>query len=262
MTLRIARRSILGALAAYAVAPAPVLAQDAPVIAAASNLQFVLAELAAQFTAKTGANLRLSFGSTGNLSRQIRQGAPFELFLSADDATPLALHSDGFTPDTGTVFALGRLVLSAPKGSIVTPDAGLDGLRPLLASGKIRRFAIANPDHAPFGIAARQALTHAGLWSDIQPYLVTGENVAQAAQFTLSGNADAGLIALSLALAPELAGRGTHALVPTQAHDPLHHRMVLLNGAGPTATAFFAYLTTPDAQTILNRNGFDAAPSG
>lgn len=235
----------------------PALAEEpAPVIAAASNMEFALSEIAGQFHADTGFDLRLSFGSTGNLSRQIREGAPYELFLAADEKTPLALQAEGLTQGAGRVYAVGRIVLVAPKGGMLVPDAALDGLAALVAAGGLGRFAIANPDHAPFGVAAREALQHRGLWEAIEPKLVLGENIAQAAQFALSGNAEGGIIALSLALAPNVAAQGDHALIPEDWHSPLTQRMVLLQGAGPVAQEFYDYLQSPPARATLERYGF------
>lgn len=256
------RRGLLAAVAALALVTGPAAAQgQAPVVAAAANLQFALEEIAESFAKDTGMRVRLAFGSTGNLARQIREGAPFELFLAADDAVPLALHRDGFTRDAGMIYALGRIVLVAPAGSPLDPAQGLEGVRALLQAGAITRFAIANPDHAPFGIAAREALSAAGIWDDLQPYLVLGENVSQAAQFALSGNAEGGIIAYSLALAPEVAARGGHALIPENLHQPLRQRMVLLKGAGAVATAFHDYMNGPAAREIMARYGF-ALPGG
>jgi molybdate transport system substrate-binding protein len=253
---------VLSALAAIGFTFGSAAAQgNAPVIAAAANLQFAVTEIAEAFTAETGLALRLSFGSTGNLSRQIREGAPFELFLAADDSTPLALHRDGFTRDEGRVYAFGRIVLVAPTGSPLNPAQGLDGVRALLDENAITRFAIANPDHAPFGIAARAALMSRGLWDDLQSFIVLGENVSQAAQFALSGNAEGGIIAYSLALAPEVAPRGIHALIPEEWHEPLRQRMALLNGAGEVAEAFYAYMAAPAAREIMERYGF-VLPAG
>lgn len=240
----------------------PLRAREAPpVVVAAANLEFALAEVAERFTAETGHPLRLSFGSTGNISRQIRQGAPFELFLAADDATLRALHADGFTRDEGVIYAIGRLALVAAHGGPLDVQAGLDGVAALLADGGLTRFAIANPEHAPFGIAAREALIARGLWDALQPHLVQGENVSQAAAFALSGNAEGGLIAWSLALAPQVAAQGSHALVPEELHSPLRQRMALMSGAGPVAETFFHYLQSPPAREILARYGF-AVPEG
>ncbi|HLQ17611.1 MAG TPA: molybdate ABC transporter substrate-binding protein [Tabrizicola sp.] len=253
----IPRRTVLALAAAVTFGlPRTVAAEDAPVVAAASDLQFALTEVAEAFTAETGMQVRLSFGSTGNFATQIREGAPFQVFLAADEAFVADLHAEGLTRDAGTLYARGRIVVMAPHGSVLVPDAALDNLAALLAAGRITRFAIANPDHAPYGLRAAEALEHRGLWTDIQPHLVLGENVSQAAQFALSGNAEGGIIALSLALAPEVAAQGDHALIPEDWHDPLLQRMVLLRDAGPVAEAFYAYVQSPKARGIMERYGF------
>lgn len=262
------RRKLLLALPAVLLAmsltaPRAVMARDdAPVVAAASVLQFAIVEIAKAFEAETGHALRLSFGSTGNFSRQIRQGAPFEVFLAADDQFIADLHADGFTPDAGDRYAAGRLVIMTPTGSALTPDPGLDHLAGMLSEGRLRRFAIANPDHAPYGMRAREALVTKGLWEALQPALVLGENVSQAAQFALSGNADGGIFAYALALAPEVRPRGTFALIPESWHEPLQQRMVLLPGAGEVARTFYAYMQGPAAREILTRYGFDPPAEG
>ena len=251
------RRSILAGVAALSFSAIPVLAQDdAPVIAAASDLQFAVAEIAEAFTAETGMAVRLNFGSTGNFARQIREGAPFQVYMAADESFIAALHADGLTRDEGDLYALGRVVLIAPNGSSLTPDENLDNLAQMLADGQITRFAIANPDHAPYGMRAMEALQTKGIWNDLQPVMVLGENVSQAAQFALSGNTEGGIIAYSLALAPEVGPRGTYALIPEDWHEPLLQRMVLLNDAGPVAEAFYAYMKEPAAREIMARYGF------
>jgi molybdate transport system substrate-binding protein len=251
------RRTLLAALAALGLGPGPAAAQgEAPVVAAASDLQFAVQEIADAFAADTGQEVRLSFGSTGNFARQIREGAPFQIFMAADEQFILDLARDGFARDEGDLYAIGRLVVKVPPGSTLTADGTLESLRQALAEGKITRFAIANPDHAPYGRRAREALQHAGLWEQIQPFLVLGENVSQAAQFALSGNAEGGIIALSLSLAPALRDRGTADLIPEDYHEPLRQRMALLQGAGPVAEAFYAYMKQPRARDIMERYGF------
>ncbi len=251
------RHSILAILAAIGLATSPLAAQnDAPIVAAASDLQFAVAEIAEAFTAETGMEVRLSFGSTGNFARQIREGAPFQIFMAADERFIADLNTDGFTRDEGDLYAVGRVVLMVPNGSPLTPDETLDNLAEMLAAGQITRFAIANPDHAPYGMRAREALIARGLWEELQPYMVLGENVSQAAQFALSGNAEGGIIAYSLALAPEVAPRGAYALIPEEWHEPLRQRMALLNGAGPVAEAFYAYMKDSTAREIMERYGF------
>lgn len=227
-----------------------------PVVAAAADLQFVLPDIATAFHAKTGATVTLTFGASGNLARQIRQGAPYQMYLSADEAYVLDLARDGFTRGQGTVYALGRLVIFAPNGSPLAIDGRLNGLRRALQAHQMRTFAIANPDHAPYGARAREALRHAGLWDAVEPHLVYGENVSQAAQFATSGSADGGIIAQSLALSPAIGRLGRFALIPASYHTPLRQRMVLLMSAGATAERFYAYLQQPPARALLDRYGF------
>ena len=258
----LSRRSVIAALAAFSIATAPAMAQDAPVIAAASTLQFALPEVADAFTAETGLQVRLSFGSTGNFARQIREGAPFEVFMAADESFIAALEAEGLTRDAGDVYALGRIVVMVPNASPLVADGRLDTLARMLADGQITRFAIANPDHAPYGMRAREALVTRGIWDDLQDVMVLGENVSQAAQFALSGNAEGGIIAYSLALAPEIAPRGRHALIPEDWHAPLRQRMVLLNGAGAVAEAFYDYIQQPAAREIMDRYGFALPEDG
>lgn len=255
-----AMRSVLVAFAAICAmaASAGAQQQDArpPAIAAASDLRFALAEIAEAFAAETGRKVRLSFGSSGNFARQIRQGAPYAMYMSADEAYVLGLAKDGHTRDEGTLYALGRMVIVVPKGSPLRADGSLDDLAAHLAKGGITRFAIANPEHAPYGRRAEQALRHRGLWQAIRPRLVLGENVSQAARFALSPNTQGGIVAYSLVLSPTLSGRGDYALVPANWHAPLRQRMVLLKGAGPVAERFYAFVRQPAARAILRKYGF------
>jgi molybdate transport system substrate-binding protein len=231
-------------------------AQPAPIVAAASDLQFAMREIAERFAREHGARVELVFGSSGTLSRQLRDGAPFELFLSADEAFVDDLATAGLTRDRGTLYGIGRIVLFAPAGSPLVPGEGLEGLRRLLTSGRVTRFAIANPEHAPYGRAAEAALRRHGLWDPLRPRLVLGDNVSQAAQFATSGNAVGGIIAYSLVLAPTVRDRGTFALIPDADHPPLRQRMVLLKRAGPVAERFYRYIQDAPARAILARYGF------
>jgi molybdate transport system substrate-binding protein len=233
--------------------------QRSPVVAAAADLNFALTEIAERFAREQGQRVQLVFGSSGTLARQVRDGAPFELFLSADEAFVEELVAAGLTRDAGTLYAIGRIVLFAPTGSPLVPSEGLDGLARLLASGRVTRFAIANPEHAPYGRAAEAALRKRGIWTELQPRLVLGDNASQAAQFATTGNAVGGIIAYSLALAPSLRNRGTFALIPASDHPPLRQRMVLLKRAGPIVERFYDYLQQPAARAILGRYGFSLA---
>ena len=233
-------------------------AASPPAVAAAADLKFVLPRLAEAFQRETGLGVRLAFGSSGNLTRQLEQGAPFELFLSADETYISRLAQAGVTEGEGVLYAVGRVVLFAPHGSPLTVDGRLKDLEAALADGRLRRFAIANPEHAPYGRAARAVLRHAGLWERIQPRLVLGENASQATQFAAAGPSQGGLVPLSLAAAPEVARQGTFALIPAEWHAdaPLRQRMALVKGAGGTARAFYAYLQGFSARDTLARHGF------
>lgn len=234
----------------------PAQATEVPVIAAASDLKFALEAITQQFTKESGLSLKLSFGSSGNFYRQICQGGPFELFMSADEQYVVDLAKQGLTIDQGVLYAIGRLVLFAPKDSPLIPDTELKGLGDTLQKGQIKRFAIANPEHAPYGRAARDALTATGLWINIKPHLVLGENVAQAAQFAVSGSAQGGIFAYSLALSPEIRKQGVFVLLPEKLHQPLRQRMVLLKHAGKTARTFYNYLQEAKARTLFEQYGF------
>ncbi len=233
------------------------LTQPGATVAAASDLKFALEEVAAIFTQQTGHTLRLVFGSSGNFKTQILQGAPFHLFLSADEGLVYELADAGKTQDRGRPYAVGRIGIMVPPGSPLKADGELQDLATALKDGRLRRFAIANPDHAPYGARAREALQHAGLWDAIRPRLVYGENISQAAQFATSGSTQGGIIAQSLALAPAVASTGSFQLIPQAWHQPLKQRMVLIKGAPPAARAFYEHLSQPAAQAVLKRYGFE-----
>ncbi len=229
-------------------------------VAAAASLSHVLPEIAAEFERASGHAVKLSFGASGNLSRQIRRGAPFALFLGADESYVQALAADGFGAAPSAVYARGALALYVPKGSPVEVDDRLAGLAAALHQGQLRRFAVASPDHAPYGRLARTALQRAGLWERLQPLLVNGENAAQTAQFATTGAVDAALIPRSLAGLPALARRGSSAVLADSLAPLLRQRMLLIDGRdGVAARAFFAYLRSDAARAVLLRHGFAAA---
>lgn len=245
-----------GLLLAAVLFAAPAAAEERPLVAAASDLQFALTDAAAAFKEATGREVRLSFGSSGNFFRQIKQGAPFELFFSADEDFVSTLTKDGFTEDDGALYAVGRIALLLPHGSPLKLDPSLADLREALDDGRLKRFAIANPEHAPYGMRAEEALRSAGLWDAIKGKLVLGENVSQAAQFTMSGNAQGGIVAWSLALAPAIAVEADHILIPDHMHQPLRQRAVAIKGAGATAQAFLTFMQDEEARAVMRRYGF------
>jgi len=237
-------------------------ADDVPLIAAASDLQTALREVAQAFQSDTGGKVEIVFGSSGNMAAQIRQGAPFQMFLSADEKYVLDLAKAGLTRDEGQLYALGRIALFVPNHSLLKADEQLAGLRTALENSQVERFAIANPAHAPYGRAAREALQKARLWEPLQSRLILGENVSQAAQFATSANASGGIVAYSLALTPAMTKAGRYALIRQDWHAPLRQRMVLTKKAGPGAEAFYTFLQQDKARAILTRNGFAMPQEG
>jgi molybdate transport system substrate-binding protein len=251
-------RSLLRTAAATAaLALVPVAgAAEPPLIAAAADLRFALDEIVAAYTKETGQPVKVVYGSSGNFRRQIAEGAPFELFLSADEGYVLALAKDGFTVDDGVPYATGRLALVVPAGSPLKLDASLGDVAAAVADGRLRKFAIANPEHAPYGRAAREALQRAGAWDVVASHLVLGENVSQAAQFATSGSAQGGIVALSLVLAPGGLGSARYVAIPASMHAPLRQRMVLTKRAAAAAREFYRHLQQPAARAVLARYGF------
>ena len=257
------RAALQAAVIGLAVALGPACSSPSsppPRVAAASDLQFALTEVADQFAKESNQHVELVFGSSGTLARQIQDGAPFGLFLSADERFVEQLVRAGRTKDAGVPYATGRIVLFAPPGSPLVPSEGFDGLASLVQRGQVARFAIANPDHAPYGRAAEQALRKRGLWDALRPTLVLGENVSQAAQFASAGDATGGIIAYSLALAPAMRARGTYFLIPADEHAPLTQCMVLTTHADAVAERFYRYLQGQAARATLRQYGF-VAPS-
>jgi molybdate transport system substrate-binding protein len=220
-------------------------------------LRDLLTVLTERFSERTGIHPRLSFGASGNLSRQIAQGAPFELFLSANEGYVLDLARLGLLEDEGAVYALGRLALLVRRGSPLRADERLLDLRAALEDGRLERLAIPNPDHAPYGAAARRMLRNLGLWESARPRLVVGENVGQAAQFAATGNAQGGIVAYALAISPSLAECCEHAAISPRLHAPLRQRGALVRGAGEGAHRFFAFLLGAEGRELVARAGFD-----
>jgi molybdate transport system substrate-binding protein len=227
------------------------------VVAAAADMSAVLPQLVANYTKKTGQPVKLSFGSSGNLTNQIRNGAPFDLFFSADEEYPQQLIAEGLaSKDTLYRYAVGRLVLWVPNDSPL--DLTKLGIKALLEPSA-RRISIANPSTAPYGRAAQAALRHFQIYDQVSSRLVFGENVSQAAQFVESGNAQAGLIALSHALAPAMKDKGRYWAVPLDAYPALNQAAVVLSRSKQpnAARAFLEYLRTPEATSLLANYGFN-----
>jgi molybdate transport system substrate-binding protein len=223
-------------------------------IAAASNLKFVLADLASQYRQQTGVQVEVSLGASGNLARQILQGLPVEQFISADEDRVAELVKAGRTLDAGQRYATGRLALILPKNSALPLAQGLAAVVRALKPGD--KFAMANPALAPYGVAAQEALLRSGAGALPAGQKVLGDNIGQAAQFVATGAAQAGITALALATAPELAPALQVLPLSESLHGPLHQRMVLLQGASPAAMAWHQFLLSPSARAVFLRHGY------
>jgi len=232
------------------------LAQTAPTVAAASDLKFALEEIAANYKVDKGQEVRLVFGSSGVLWQQVKNGAPFGLLMSADEAYIDDLYKNGLTVDKGSLYAIGRIVLLQKKGNPIKLVTDKDGL--IKAITEARKIAIANPEHAPYGRAAKEYLISIGVWDLAQPKLVFGENISQATMFALTGSADFVISALSLAISPQVQAQSAYVLIPDHLHKPLRQKMALIKNSASSAKDFYQYLQEPKSKQIMIRYGFIA----
>lgn len=229
------------------------LQAEAITIAAASDLRFAMDEVISEFRlAHPDDTVEVVYGSSGNFHAQIQQGAPYDLFFSADIAYAQELEQAGFAAAPPQAYATGRIVLWSAQF-----DAGTLTLASLVEP-RFTRIAIANPAHAPYGMRAEEALRAAGVWDQVKDKLVLGENIAQTAQFVQTGNAQVGIIALALALNPELTALGAFKLIDDRLHQPLEQGFIITRRGGdkPLAAAFAAWITGTAARSVLSRHGF------
>ena len=246
---------ILAALCWLPVAATAQSSAQEITVAAAADLQFVLPEMAARFEKQTGSHVKLVFGSSGNFFAQIQNGAPFDLFFSADIDYAKNLESAGLAePGTLSEYATGKIVLWLPKDSSFDPHRGLD----LLLDPGIKKIAIANPQHAPYGRAAVAALQNQGLYDRVKDKLVLGENISQAASFVVAGSANAGIVALSLALAPSLKDKGKYVVVPGDEYPAIQQAAVILKSSKQKEVAhrFLTYATSASVSDLWKDYGF------
>lgn len=223
-------------------------------VAAAADLQYVFQQVSARFRKETGHTVELTFGSSGNFFSQIQNGAPFDVFFSADFDYPAKLDAAGLAePGTLYRYATGNIVLWVRKGSPIDVTRGLQ----VLLDPKVRKISIANPEHAPYGRAAVSALQHEKIYDQVRDKLVLGENISQAAQFVESGNADAGILALSLAAAPPLKDEGEYYEIPASFHPPIAQGAIILKSSKDKETArqFLAYLKRPEIIKFMRSYG-------
>jgi molybdate transport system substrate-binding protein len=225
-------------------------------VAAAADLSSALKDIGDGFEKKTGISVRLSFGASGALTQQIENGAPFDVFLSADMDYPRQLIREGQADGPAPYqYAVGKLVLWVPADSPL--DVEHKGMSVLL-DPFVKKISIANPQHAPYGRAAVEALKHAGLYDRLSDKFVTGENISQAAQFVESGNAQAGFVALAHAIAPAMKGKGRYWEVPADYYAPLAQGVVVISRSShkKEARQFLDYLKTSPAKEVLQKYGF------
>ncbi|MFZ0734364.1 MAG: molybdate ABC transporter substrate-binding protein [Candidatus Sulfotelmatobacter sp.] len=224
-------------------------------VAAAADLSSAMKDIGGGYTKKTGVSVKLSFGASGAITQQIENGAPFDIFFSADMDYPRQLIAHG-DADSASLYeyAVGKLVLRVPPDSPLDPAKGMD----ILLDSSVQKIAIANPQHAPYGRAAVAALKHTGLYDRVSSRLVLGENVSQAAQFVESGNAQAGFVALAHAVAPGMQGKGKYWEVPAENYPPLVQGVVIISRSQhkKEAADFLEYMKTKTAAEILQKYGF------
>lgn len=224
-------------------------------VAAASDLTFAMNEIAANFQKATGCTVRLSLGSSGNFLTQIENGAPFDVFFSADIAYPRKLEGEGLaSPGSTYLYAVGKIVLWTRNNSGVDVSKGFAALR----DPGVKKLAIANPEHAPYGRAAEEALRKAGIYDAVKDRIVLGENISQTAEFVESGNADAGIIALSLVQSPTMKDKGSAWNIPENLYSPIEQGAVVIRAAANPqgAQQFLDYVKTPATAVLLERYGF------
>ncbi len=225
------------------------------VVAAASDLNFALKDIASNFQRETGHKVNLTFGSSGNFFSAIQNGAPYDVYFSADIDYPRKLEAAGLAvPGTVYEYASGKLVIWVPQNSPLDLKQGMS----VLIDSRVKKIAIANPAHAPYGRAAVAAMQSAGVYDRVKGKLVTGENISQAAQFVQTGNADVGLVALSLALSPTMKSAGRFVEVPAASYPPIRQAAIVLKSSKkqPLARQFLEYMKKPQSLEILRLYGF------
>lgn len=222
-------------------------------VAAASDLKFAMDDIVSTFKSDhPGVEVEVVYGSSGNFHTQIQQGAPYDLFFSADIGFPRELAKNGLAASEVKPYAIGRIVLWS-----ATLDASKMTLQNLI-DPKITKIAIANPKHAPYGKRAEEALRASGLWEKVEPKLVFGETIVQTTQFAQTGNAQVGIIALSLVTNPELAKKGGYWLIPDSLHEPLEQGYIITKHgeASSLAKSFADYMSTVPVRTVMTKYGF------
>jgi molybdate transport system substrate-binding protein len=223
-------------------------------VSAAADLTYAFGEIGRQFEAETGHKVVFNFGSTGQLAQQIEQGAPVDLFAAANISFVEELERQGLIlPDTKELYARGRITIWTRAASPLQITSIADLTRP-----EVQRIAIANPDHAPYGVAAREAMQTAGVWEAVQPKLVLGENVQQTLQYAETGNVDVAIVALSLSVPAAEGTPGRWTLIPQELHPPIDQALAVIKDTKhqAAARAFAAFVNGPQGRPIMRKYGF------
>ncbi len=225
-------------------------------VAAAADLQFAMRDVAAQFQKQTGKEVKLIYGSSGNFFQQLQNGAPFDMFFSANLDYPKKLQAAGLA-ESGSYYeyARGKIVLWVPKDSTLDVSSGMHAL----LNPSIKKIAVANPQHAPYGQAAVAAMQKEGIYDKVKDKFVLGENISQTASFVMSGSADVGIVALSLALSPNMKDKGRYFEIPSDDYPPINQGCVILSSSKnkEAAKQFLSFIKTAAAADTLKRYGFD-----
>ncbi len=230
-------------------------------VAAAADLQFAMQDIAARFQKETGKTVKTVYGSSGNFFQQMQNGAPFDVFFSANLDYPKNLETAGLTePGSYYQYAQGKIVIWVPNISKVDVSGGMRSL----LDASVKKIAIANPQHAPYGQAAVAAMEKDGVYEQVKPKLVMAENISQAASFVVSGSADAGIVALSLAVSPNMADKGRYAEIATADYPAIEQACVILRASGnkDVARQFLTFFKTSQVAEVLRRYGFEVEGRG
>jgi molybdate transport system substrate-binding protein len=225
-------------------------------VAAAADLQYAMQDVAARFQKETGKTVKLIYGSSGNFFQQIQNGAPFDMFFSANLDYPKKLEAAGLTePGTYYQYAKGKIVIWVPNDSKLDLSSGLQ----TLLAPSTKKIAIANPQHAPYGQAAVAAMQKENVYEKVKDKFVLGENISQTASFVVSGSADVGIVALSLALSPNMKDRGRYAEVPAGDYPPIEQACAILSSSKnkESARQFLSFFKAPAIADLLRRYGFE-----
>ena len=229
-------------------------------VAAAADLQFAMQDVAARFQQQTGKTVKATYGSSGNFFQQIQNGAPFDMFFSANLDYPKKLEAAGLIePGTFYPYANGKIVIWVKNESKLDLKSGMK----TLLDPSVKKIAVANPQHAPYGQAAVAAMQKASIYDKVKDKFVLGENISQTASFVVSGAADVGVVALSLALSPNMKDEGRYLEIPSDTYPPIEQACVILKSSRnkETATQFLSFFKSGTIAGVLRSYGFDVPPS-